>query len=416
MTDPRLPRLAVPSAYRLELAPSLSAHTFTGTAEIDVEILKPTSHLVLNSIELTIHSASVVINGTTHTAVTTLDDETERLTLTLDGEVAAGPATVQVAFDGILNDQLHGFYRSTYTADDGTEHTIATTQFQSTDARRCFPCWDEPEYKATFETTLIVDADHLAVTNTSEVAETTLDDGRRRIQYAPTMVMSTYLVAFVVGPLEATESIHAGGVPIRVVHRPGQGDRTSFALDVAAAALDWFADYYAIPYPSDKVDLIAIPDFAFGAMENLGCVTFREVLLIIDPADASQPELQRAADVISHELAHMWFGDLVTMQWWEGIWLNEAFATFMETSCSDAYRPDWRVWDTFARARSAAFDVDALASTRPIEFPVVTPQDAEGMFDLLTYEKGASVVRMLEQYLGAEVFRDGVRHYLDTHS
>ena len=416
MTDPRLPRLAVPSAYRLELAPNLSAHTFTGTVEIDVEILEPTSRLVLNSIELTIHSASVVINGTTHTAATTLDDETERLTLTLDGEVAAGPATVQVTFDGILNDQLHGFYRSTYTADDGTEHTIATTQFQSTDARRCFPCWDEPEYKATFETTLIVDADHLAVTNTSEVAETTLDDGRRRIQYAPTMVMSTYLVAFVVGPLEATKPIHAGGVPIRVVHRPGQGDRTSFALDVAAAALDWFADYYAIPYPSDKVDLIAIPDFAFGAMENLGCVTFREVLLIIDPADASQPELQRAADVINHELAHMWFGDLVTMQWWEGIWLNEAFATFMETSCSDAYRPDWRVWDTFARARSAAFDVDALASTRPIEFPVVTPQDAEGMFDLLTYEKGASVVRMLEQYLGAEVFRDGVRHYLDTHS
>ncbi|NDH11947.1 MAG: M1 family peptidase, partial [Actinobacteria bacterium] len=334
MTDPRLPRLAIPSTYRLELAPDLDAHTFTGTVEIDVEILEPTSRLVLNSIELTIHSASVVIDGTTHTAATTLDDDTERLTLTLDGELAAGPATVQVTFDGTLNDQLHGFYRSTYTADDGTEHTIATTQFQSTDARRCFPCWDEPEYKATFETTLIVDADHLAVTNTSEVAETTLDDGRRRIQYAPTMVMSTYLVAFVVGPLEATEPIHAGGVPIRVVHRPGQGDRTSFALDVAAAALNWFADYYAIPYPSDKVDLIAIPDFAFGAMENLGCVTFREVLLIIDPGDASQPELQRAADVINHELAHMWFGDLVTMQWWEGIWLNEAFATFMETSCS----------------------------------------------------------------------------------
>ena len=322
---------------------------------------------------------------------------------------------MQVTFDGTLNDQLHGFYRSTYTADDGTEHTIATTQFQSTDARRCFPCWDEPEYKATFETTLIVDADHIAVTNTSEVAETTLDDGRRRIQYAPTMVMSTYLVAFVVGPLEATEPIHAGGVPIRVVHRPGQGDRTSFALDVAAAALDWFADYYAIPYPSDKVDLIAIPDFAFGAMENLGCVTFREVLLIIDPADASQPELQRAADVINHELAHMWFGDLVTMQWWEGIWLNEAFATFMETS--------WRRLP--ARLASLghvrAGPIGSVRRrrprlTRPIEFPVVTPQDAEGMFDLLTYEKGASVVRMLEQYLGAEVFRDGVRHYLETHS
>ncbi|NDH84978.1 MAG: hypothetical protein EBY65_08990, partial [Acidimicrobiia bacterium] len=162
VTDPRLPRLAIPSTYRLELAPDLDAHTFTGTVEIDVEILEPTSRLVLNSIELTIHSASVVIDGTTHTAATTLDDDTERLTLTLDGELAAGLATVQVTFDGTLNDQLHGFYRSTYNADDGTEHTIATTQFQSTDARRCFPCWDEPEYKATFETTLIVDADHLA--------------------------------------------------------------------------------------------------------------------------------------------------------------------------------------------------------------------------------------------------------------
>ncbi|MEO0494942.1 MAG: M1 family metallopeptidase [Actinomycetota bacterium] len=416
MTDPRLPRLAVPSAYRLELAPDLVAHAFTGTVEIDVDILEPTPILVLNSIELTIRSASIVIDGTSHDAEPTLDDDTERLTLRVDGELPAGPATVHVAFDGILNDQLHGFYRSTYTDDDGAEHTIATTQFQSTDARRCFPCWDEPEYKATFETTLIVDAEHLAVTNTGEVSETVLDDGRRRIRYAPTMVMSTYLVAFVVGPLEATEPVHAAGVPIRVVHRPGQGDRTAFALDVAAAALDWFAAYYAIPYPSDKVDLIAIPDFAFGAMENLGCVTFREVLLIIDPADAAQPELQRAADVINHELAHMWFGDLVTMQWWEGIWLNEAFATFMETSCSDAYRPDWRVWDTFARARSAAFDVDALASTRPIEFPVITPEEAEGMFDLLTYEKGASVVRMLEQYLGAEIFREGVRQYLDAHS
>ena len=279
-----------------------------------------------------------MIDGTAHTAATTLDDETERLTLTLDGEVAAGPATVQVTFDGTLNDQLHGFYRSTYTADDGTEHTIATTQFQSTDARRCFPCWDEPEYKATFETTLIVDADHLAVTNTSEVAETTLDDGRRRIQYAPTMVMSTYLVVCrrAVGG-HRTDPCGRRAHPF--VHRPGQGDRTPFALDVAAAALDWFADYYAIPYPSDKVDLIAIPDFAFGAMENLGCVTFREVLLIIDPADASQPELQRAADVINHELAHMWFGDLVTMQWWEGIWLNEAFATFMETSAATPTGP-----------------------------------------------------------------------------
>jgi puromycin-sensitive aminopeptidase len=230
------------------------------------------------------------------------------------------------------------------------------------------------------------------------------------------MRMSTYLVAFVVGPLEITDPVDAGGVPVRVVHRPGKADLTPFALDVAVHALEWFADYYDIPYPGDKVDLLAIPDFAFGAMENLGCVTFREVLLLVDPEGASQPELQIVADVINHELAHMWFGDLVTMKWWEGIWLNEAFATFMETSCSHAFRPDWRVWTTFGRSRAAAFDTDALAATRPIEFPVVTPKEAEGMFDVLTYEKGASVVRMLEQHLGSDVFRDGVRHYLKTHA
>ena len=414
--DPRLPRLAVPSAYRIELAPDLAQFTFTGSVEIDVEILELTDRLVLNAIELTIHTATISIAGTEHTVSIDLDETTERLTLSSDTTLPPGPATVAITFDVLLNDQLHGFYRSSYADAAGVEHTIATTQFQSTDARRCFPCWDEPAYKATFETTLIVDAEHLAVSNTAEVDRRAEPDGRMRVRFAPTMIMSTYLVAFVVGPLEATEPIDADGVPVRVVHRPGQAHLTGFALDVAAHALGWLSDYFAIPYPSDKVDLIAIPDFAFGAMENLGCVTFREVLLIIDPGDASQPELQRAADVINHELAHMWFGDLVTMQWWEGIWLNEAFATFMETSCSDAYRPDWRVWDTFARARSAAFDVDALASTRPIEFPVVTPQEAEGMFDLLTYEKGASVVRMLEQYLGAEVFCDGVRHYLDTHS
>ncbi len=414
--DPRLPRLAVPSAYRLELVPDLDMFTFTGSVEIDVEIVAPTDHLVVNAIELTIHTATITAGGKTHTAGIGLDMETERLTLSASSELSAGPATIAITFDGILNDQLHGFYRSSYTDETGAEQVIATTQFQSTDARRCFPCWDEPEYKATFETTLIVDADHLAVSNTAEIERTPEPNGRMRVRYAPTMVMSTYLVAFVVGPLEATEPIDADGVPVRVIHRPGQTHLTPFALDVAKHALHWLSDYFAIPYPSDKVDLIAIPDFAFGAMENLGCVTFREVLLLVDPDEASQPELQVVADVINHELAHMWFGDLVTMQWWEGIWLNEAFATFMEISCSNAYRPDWRVWDSFARSRAQAFDVDALASTRPIEYPVLTAEDAEGMFDLLTYEKGAAVVRMLEQYLGEDIFRDGVRHYIATHA
>jgi len=415
-TDARLPVTALPQAYRLTLSPDLTWFTFTGTVEIDVEIPEPTDTLICNAIDLEINNAQIRVADTTHRVQTSLDPDQQRLTLRTNAALSAGPATVTIDFAGTLNDQLHGFYRSTYTDRDGTEQVIATTQFQSTDARRCFPCWDEPAYKATFTTSLVVDADHLAISNTKPHNEYLLDDGRRRIDFAPTMPMSTYLVAFVVGPLEATEPIDVDGVPLRIVHRPGQGHLTEFACDVAAHALRWFSNYYGIPYPSDKVDLVAIPDFAFGAMENLGCVTFREVLLLIDPEEASQPECQRAADVINHELAHMWFGDLVTMAWWEGIWLNEAFATFMEVSCTNAYRPDWKVWESFARARSAAFDVDALHHTRPIEYPVITPADAEGMFDLLTYEKGAAVVRMLEQFLGEDVFRDGVRSYLNRHA
>jgi puromycin-sensitive aminopeptidase len=418
--DPRLPSHVVPHRYELVLEPDIPTASFRGSASTDVELLEATDEIVCNAIELQIDSAVVVIGegaaAVEHPADVRLDEETERLHLVLRHDLPAGPARIITSFRGTLNDRLRGFYRSTYEDDAGVEHTIATTQCQSTDARRIFPCWDEPAWKATFAITLVVDPSHLAVSNSAEVTDTIDPDGRRRVTFAETMRMSTYLVAFVVGPLEITEPVDAGGVPVRVVHRPGKADLTPFALDVAVHALEWFAEYYDIPYPGDKVDLLAIPDFAFGAMENLGCVTFREVLLLVDPSGASQPELQVIADVINHELAHMWFGDLVTMKWWEGIWLNEAFATFMETSCSHAYRPDWQVWTTFGRSRAAAFDTDALATTRPIEFPVVTPEEAEGMFDVLTYEKGASVVRMLEQHLGPEVFRDGVRHYLRTHA
>ena len=334
----------------------------------------------------------------------------------MDEPLEPGSIHIRIGFRGTLNDKLRGFYRSTFTDDDGAVHTIAVTQFQSTDARRAFPCWDEPAFKATFASTLVVDRNLLAISNTAVVEQADLDDGRRRLTFAPTMPMSTYLVAFVVGPLAATDPVDVDGVPVRVVHRPGQAHLTTFALEVATHALRWFTQYYEIPYPSDKVDLVGIPDFAFGAMENLGCATFRDVLLLVDPDGATQPELELVAAVVSHELAHMWFGDLVTMRWWEGIWLNEAFATFMETACVDAFRPDWDVWTGFCRGRAAAFETDALATTRPIEYPVVSPADAEAMFDILTYEKGGSVVRMLEQYLGEDAFRDGVRHYLRTHA
>ena len=372
--DPRLPTHVVPHHYQLELAPDLATASFVGSVSIDVEFTEPTREFCCNAAELEILSARLIVGGAPTHLDFTLDERSERVRFHTNDPIPVGPARVELAFTGILNDQLRGFYRSTYTDESGTEQTIATTQFQSTDARRAFPCWDEPAFKATFATTLVVSSDLLAIANTSEVDREELDNGRHRVKFATTMSMSTYLVAFVVGPLEVTEPMDVDGVPVRIVHRPGRGHQTGFALDVAAHALRWMTDYYNLPYPSDKVDLVAIPDFAAGAMENLGCITFREVLVLIDPATASQPESQRVADVVNHELAHMWFGDLVTMRWWEGIWLNEAFATFMETSCSDAYRPDWDVWTTFGRSRSAAHDIDALASTRAIEYPRHQPR------------------------------------------
>ena len=410
--DPhRLPRHTRPSRYDVVLEPDLAAATFTGEVTIAVTTDEATDELVLNAIELDIASVTVDDAG----ADFALDESTERLVVRPEGGVAAGEHAVHIVFTGTINDQLRGFYRSTYRDADGNEHVIATTQMQSTDCRRAFPCWDGPDFKAVFAITLVVEPDLMAVSNGSEI-ERTERDGKLVLRFADTMVMSSYLVAFVVGPLEATDWHDADGIPVRVVHVPGKGHLTGFGLDVATFCLRWFQDYYGIPYPSDKVDLLALPDFAAGAMENLGCITFRENLLLVDPATSTQNERQLVADVVAHELAHMWFGDLVTMRWWNGIWLNEAFATFMEVAACDAYAPHWERWTSFGLERSVAFETDSLSSTRPVEFEVRSPSDAEGMFDVLTYQKGGALLRMLEQYLGEEQFRDGVRHYLTTHS
>ena len=377
---------------------------------MDALVVEPTDVLVLNAADLEIESAAVDGQPVTFE----LDEAAERLSVPL-GDRQPGPITFEAAVAAPINDHLKGFYRSTFTDDDGVERVIGTTQCQSTDARRIFPCFDEPDMKASFDIRLIVDPGLLAVSNGGEVARLPLPDGRVEIRFEPTMPMSTYLVAFVVGPLEATDPVLAGSVPVRIIHRPGQARLAEFAVEVAVAALEYFEDYYGIPYPTDKLDMIALPDFAMGAMENLGCITYREILVLVDPDKATQPELQNVADVINHEIAHMWFGDLVTMKWWNGIWLNEAFATFMEMKATDAFRPEWDRWTGFGTSRSQALDVDSLEATRPIEFPVHSPEEAEGMFDLLTYEKGAAVVRMLEQWLGAETFRDGIRLYLRRH-
>lgn len=415
--DPyRLPRHVVPLRYDLLLEPDLKTATFSGEETVMLTITQPTAEILLNAADLDIRTASLrTTDGTSHTATIELDGTLQRCRLAFTTRLAPGNWTLRLTFTGTLNDKLRGFYRSTYKDKAGTTHSIAATQFEATDARRAFPCWDEPDFKAVFATTLIVDPALTAVSNTP-VASQTVENGKKIVRFSDTIKMSTYLVAFVVGTLNSTDPTMVGRTPIRLWAIPGKTHLARFGQDIAAASLSFFERYYDIPYPGGKLDLLAIPDFASGAMENLGAITFRETALLVDQRAATHAELERVADVVAHENAHMWFGDLVTMSWWNGLWLNEAFATFMEMLAVDAWKPEWKRWESFSMSRAAAFSVDGLQNTRPIEYPVRAPKDAEAMFDVLTYEKGASVLRMLEQHIGPTVFRDGVRDYLRTHA
>jgi puromycin-sensitive aminopeptidase len=413
----RLPQSVRPVRYRIELTPDLASARFSGRVEITLDVQEAVKEVVLNATELDLVSA-VLRSGAstvTQTADISLDETLEQAYLVFDDTVPSGSATLTVEFTGILNDFLHGFYRSTFVGEDGHEHVIATTQFESTDARRAFPCWDEPEFKATFALSMIVPEELTVLSSGAETSSVRLGDGTRRVTFAETMRMSTYVLAWVVGPFELTEPVDVDGVPLRLAVAPGRLGMTPFGIDAASHALRFLSSYFDIPYPSDKIDHVAIPDFAFGAMENLGCVTYREEALLADAAVASQRELMRVAQVIAHETAHMWFGDLVTMKWWNGIWLNEAFATFMELKTTEAFRSDWQVWTAFGAGKAAALAVDGLRATRPIEIEVGPPEEAEAMFDVLTYQKGGSVLRMLEQYLGEETFKKGITRYLVEH-
>lgn len=412
----RLPRNVVPEKYEIKIEPDLVNFRFDGEELIHLTVAEPVREIILNALELELRDAFVTNNQQKNIpAQIRLDEENERAILTFPETLESGSWKLNVKFKGILNDKLHGFYRSTYKDAEGNTKVIATTQFEATDARRAFPCFDEPDFKAVYRVTLIVDRHLTAISNAKIRAEKLLPSGKKVVRFNDTMKMSTYLVAFIIGEFEATEIVDADGTPVRIWTRPGKLHLAKFAEGIAVHALTFFNSYYGLKYPGDKLELIAIPDFAFGAMENLGAVTFRDTALLVDEKTASHAELERVADVVAHEIAHMWFGDLATMSWWNGIWLNEAFATFMEMLAVDSWKPNWKRWESFGVSRAQAFDTDGLRATRTIEFPVKRPEEAQGMFDVLTYQKGASVLRMLEQYLGTEPFRRGISLYLSKH-
>jgi puromycin-sensitive aminopeptidase len=411
----RLPRTVTPSRYEIKLAPDLQKFKFDGEVTIHASVHEPVRSVVLNALELEIQEVSATAGGTRHEGTVMLTPQNERMTITFPRELAPGSWSIKIKFVGTLNDKLHGFYRSTYKDANGNQKVLATTQFEATDARRAFPCFDEPDFKASFKITLVVDEGLTAISNAGIESEKKLANKKKEVVFKETIKMSTYLVAFIVGELEGTTPVMADSTPIRVWCAPGKKNLAHFAQGIARHSLTYFANYFSVPYAGDKLDLIAIPDFAFGAMENMGAVTFRETALLVDEKAASHAELERIADVVAHEIAHMWFGDLTTMSWWNGIWLNEAFATFAEMMAVDAWKPDWKRWDTFGASRAAASTVDGLESTRPIEYPVRSPEECHGMFDVLTYEKGASVLRQLEQYITPPMFQKGMSIYLNRH-
>ncbi|KAF6003300.1 hypothetical protein F1559_002973 [Cyanidiococcus yangmingshanensis] len=389
------------------------AFVFRGHETIELEVVQETEEIVLNALELKIHTARV---GDLEAREIRYDDDVQTATLVFDQRFPAGRnIQLELSFQGVLNSKMVGFYRAKYKDQvSGSTKYMAVTQFEPTDARQAFPCWDEPALKSRFRITLIVPGDRQAISNMPVEQETCREsDGKKVVRFAETPLMSTYLVAFVVGELDYLEAHTADGVKVRVYTQKGAARQGSFALDCAVRVLSFFTDFFGTPYPLPKEDLIAIPDFAAGAMENWGCITFRETALLLDPEKSAASARSRVAEVVAHELAHQWFGNLVTMEWWTHLWLNEGFATWAAELAVDHMFPTWQQWMQFVSTTfAAALRLDALRSSHPIEVEVARAQQVNEIFDAISYCKGASVIRMLANYLGLEVFRDGLRRYL----
>jgi tricorn protease interacting factor F2/3 len=398
-----------PVNYELVFEPDLKKFTFNGQEVITVNCKKPTRKITLNCAEIKIKSALVKYKGKTISSKAKTNEKREELEITLS-ETINGPALVSIEFQGILNDRLLGFYRSQYQQNGKTKY-LATTQFEAADARRAFPCWDEPKAKATFEISIIADNKFSAISN-MPIKSKTKKGNKSLYKFAKTPIMSTYLIYLGVGEFEYLEG-KIGKTQIRVITTKGNKSKGHFSLHLGKKLLVAYEKYFGIKYPLPKLDLIAVPDFAAGAMENWGAITFRETILLYDPKTSSTQTKQRIAEVISHEIAHQWFGNLVTMEWWNDLWLNESFATYMATKFVDKFYPEWDLWNQFVDdAMNVAMGLDSLKTTHPIDVKVNSPSEIREIFDAISYDKGGCVLRMLEDYVGEPNFRKGLMAYL----
>ena len=399
-----------PNHYAITITLDLTGETFHGEETIDVDVKEPVSSITMNAIGFTYHDVAVTAGGATTSANVGENAANEMITLTVPQPIAAGPASIHIAFDAPINKQLRGLYLSRTRT-----RKYAVTQFEPTDARRAFPSFDEPAMKATFDISLVVDKGDTAISNAPILSDSPEGDTKHRIRFATTKKMSTYLVALLIGDFQCIEG-SVDGTPIRVCTTPGRQPNGQFALEAAQAAVHFYNQYYDVKYPFQKLDLIGIPDFEAGAMENAGAVTFRETSLLIDPKTASIGQRKGVAGTVTHEIAHMWFGDLVTMKWWDDIWLNEGFATFMTSKPIEAWKPEWNEKLDTVGGTLGSLGLDSQRATRNIRTQAETSEEINQLFDGIAYGKTAAVLRMIEQWMGEDAFRDGIRAYLKKYS
>lgn len=385
---------------------------------IELEVVEDSKDISVNSLDIEILNTELEIGGKTYTPEShdyNKDTQTDKFTF-CEALPAGSKATLKIKYVGQLNDKMAGFYRSSYTDQNGETKYMATTQMEPTDARRAVPCFDQPDLKSTWTVTLIADKELTCLSNMDVKEEHDIDNGKKSVTFNKSHRMSTYLLAFIVGDLRYKET-NDFRLPIRVYATPGNEKYADFSLDIAARTLTFYEKAFGVPYPLPKMDMVAIPDFSAGAMENWGLITYRVVDLLYDPKTASIDRKQRIAEVVQHELAHQWFGNLVTMDFWEGLWLNEGFATWMSWYSMNEFFPNWKVWENYVVDNLAqALGLDGLRSSHPIEVPVKRVAEINQIFDSISYAKGSSILRMVSKFLGEDIFLEGVRKYLQKHA